>query len=134
GYKRSKYRVRRYGTATQVFLERKTKGGDRVTKQRVGVLADELPLLVPPMALSTWPGLWFHHDVHELRLGPACRIAYQPTAFVGDGPEGPLRLTLDRHLRGVPAADWSVAPVADGRPLLTGRVIVEFKFRAALPT
>jgi hypothetical protein len=42
-------------------------------------------------------------------------------------------LTLDRRLRGVLAGEWTVPPTEGGLPLLTGRVILELKFRSALP-
>src|SRR5439155_22125195 len=44
-YRRRKFRVRRYGSAPEVFLERKSKWGDRVAKPRTAVPAAELPLL-----------------------------------------------------------------------------------------
>jgi hypothetical protein len=132
-YRRSKFRVRRYGAMPWVFLERKSKRGDRVAKQRVTVAEGELDSLAHPMSLVDWPGHWFHLRLLARRLGPACRITYERTAFAGTCPGGPLRLTLDRRLRGVLAQDWVAAPFEGGLPLLTGRVILEFKFRAALP-
>jgi hypothetical protein len=132
-YKRRKFRVRRYGDAPGAFLERKSKWGDRVAKRRTAVPEEELPRLVNPMSLVTWPGHWFHRNLLARRLGPACRIAYQRTAYVGAGADGPLRLTLDRRVRGVLTAEWSPAPFDGGLPLLTGQVILEFKFRLALP-
>ena len=62
---------------------------------------------------------------------PACRIAYERTAFVGAG--GALRLTLDRCVRGMLADDWNLAPVEPSVPLMAGRVILEFKCATALP-
>jgi hypothetical protein len=133
-YKRRKYRVRRYGTGLELFLERKLKDGDRVAKRRTPIPEDELPLLGHPMALATWPGQWFHRRLLARRLGPACRIVYQRTAFAGGGMDGPLRLTLDRRLRGALTNEWDLAPLEGGLPLLTGQFILEFKFRLALPS
>ena len=48
-------------------------------------------------------------------------------------PDGPVRLTLDRRVRGVPATSLWPAPLAAGLPLLPGQVILELKFQAALP-
>jgi hypothetical protein len=45
----------------------------------------------------------------------------------------PVRLTMDRHIHGVMTSDWSPGPFEGGLPLLTGFVILEFKFRSALP-
>src|SRR5205814_2516793 len=92
-----------------------------------------LQQLALPVALTAWSGYWFQRRLMLRGLGPTCRIAYERTAYVGACPEGPLRLTLDRHVRGVLAAEWSPAPVDGGRPLLTGQVILELKFFAALP-
>src|SRR5262245_32431301 len=44
-YKRRKHRLRRYGRAPWVFLERKTKWGDRVKKLRTPIRDGELPIL-----------------------------------------------------------------------------------------
>lgn len=132
-YRRRKFRVRRYGAAPLAFLERKSKWGDRVAKRRTTVPEDELALLVNPLGLLSWPGHWFHRRLLARRLGPACRIVYQRTAYVGSCAEGPLRLTLDRRVRGILTGEWSLAPFEGGRPLLTGQVILELKFRLALP-
>lgn len=133
-YKRRKFRVRRYGTAPWTFLERKSKWGDRVEKRRTTLPDDELPLLAHPMSLVTWSGHWFHRRLQMRRLSPACQIHYQRTAFVGVCPESPLRLTLDRKIFGAPATSWQIAATGEGRPLLSGQVILELKFRNALPT
>ena len=132
-YKRRKFRARRYGTSPWTFLERKSKWGDRVKKRRTSVPDDELPQLAHPMSLITWPGHWFHRRLLMRRLGPACQIAYLRTAYVGLCPEGPLRLTLDRHVHGLLTSEWNLAPVAGGLPLLMGQIILELKFRTALP-
>lgn len=132
-FRRSKYRVRRYGSAADLFLERKSKSGDRVAKRRNPIPGDDLPCLTHPMSLVTWPGHWFHRRLLERRLGPACRIAYQRTAYAGSCPNGPLRLTLDRGIRGLLTESWDLDPFEGGLPLLTGQVILEFKFRTALP-
>src|SRR5436305_1036093 len=47
-YKRRKFRVRRYGAAPWVFLERKSKWGDRVAKRRSPVPGEEVALLANP--------------------------------------------------------------------------------------
>jgi hypothetical protein len=132
-YRRSKFRLRRYGAAPWAFLERKSKWGDRVAKRRTSVPGEELTLLAHPSPVSTWPGHWFHFRLLARRLGPACRIAYQRTAFVGACAEGPLRLTLDRSVHGILTDGWGLDPFEDGLPLLPGQVILEFKFRTALP-
>ena len=133
-YKRRKFRVRRYGAAPWTFLERKSKWGDRVAKRRVAITDEELVHLTRPMSLVDWPGHWFHRSLFMRRLQPACLIAYQRLAYFGSCPESPLRLTLDRRVRGILCADWRVSPFDAGLPLLTEQVILELKFRNALPT
>jgi hypothetical protein len=133
GFRRRKHRLRRYGTGPGVFLERKTKWSGRVRKQRTLIPGEELSVLGREAALASWPGFWFHDHLLRRRLRPVCRMSYERVAHVGTGNEGPLRVTFDRHIRGVPCREWSVEPVLDGLPVLTGRVICELKFRAALP-
>lgn len=132
-YGRRKFRVRRYGSAQWAFLERKKKWGDRVEKQRVAVPVSELSFLNQSTVPTDWPGSWFHERLHSLRLGPVCRVTYDRTAFAGICNEGPLRLTLDRHLYGQMADQWQLDPVVGGRSLLAEGVILELKFRNAMP-
>jgi hypothetical protein len=129
GYRRSKYRVRRYGEGTTIHLERKSKNGDRVRKKRE---------LMPLEALSSLAGpanghSWFHRQVRYHALRPVCRIAYNRTAFIGAAPEGGLRLTLDRDAVGVRAEDWDLPPLDEGQSFLAESVILELKFHITLP-
>jgi hypothetical protein len=132
GYRRSKYRLRRYGEAGAVYLERKTRRGDRVWKRRDAVESLDLPRLAAD-DLAGQPADWFLRKVRFKELIPTCRIAYTRTAFQGGTADHPHRLTLDRDLAGVLAEGWHVQPLADGRALLPGGVILELKFRDALP-
>src|SRR5262245_10669623 len=59
-HRRRKYRLRRYGNESWVFLERKTKLGERVRKRRATIDASELPLLSAFSASDDWPAHWFH--------------------------------------------------------------------------
>jgi hypothetical protein len=131
-YRRSKYRARRYGTEGRIFLERKAKWGDRVEKRRTTIAEREVPLLAGPLALPDWPGHWFHQRLQERALRPAGCVSYQRTAYMGMTGDGPMRLTLDRGLRGWLTEGWHVG-AEEGRPLAAGSVIVELKFRATLP-
>lgn len=132
-FKRRKYRLRRYGDEPRIFLERKKRSEDRVRKKRTPVPVDELALLANPLSVTTWPGSWFHQRLLDRGLRPACLVGYQRTAFAALTAEGPVRLTLDRGLRGTLARDWDVAPAEGGLAFLTGQAILEFKFRTALP-
>jgi hypothetical protein len=130
---RRKYRLRRYGGGGLAFLERKAKRGDRVRKRRSAVPDAELPLLAEPFSAADWPGQWFHRRLLARRLRPSARVVYERLAYVGFAPEGPVRVTFDRRVMGEPADAWSVEPPRDPVPLLTGSVILELKFRLALP-
>jgi hypothetical protein len=132
-YKTQKFRVRCYGSMAWAFLERKAKQDDRVAKRRTPVPAEDLALLAHVEVPAGWTGRWFHRNLQAYRLLPACLVLYQRTAYAGWGPEGPLRLTLDRHVQGRLANQWSLGPGEGARPLLAGQIILELKFRIALP-
>src|SRR5262249_6322007 len=133
-FKRRKHRLRRYGQAPWVFLERKTKWGDRVRKRRTMIPDSDLALIAHPMSATTWPGHCFHRHLLRRRLLPVCRITYERLALIGQSNDGPLRLTFDRCLRGVLTRAWDLEDPGDGLPLLPGQVICEFKYRAFLPS
>jgi hypothetical protein len=133
GFKRSKYRVRRYGELAAVHLERKTKRGDRVRKRRAVLPLEGLALVEASDPEPDWPFAWFLRQVRFRGLRPTARIAYDRTAFIGHAPDGAVRLTMDRHVVGVPAEGWELPPLRDGRPLLPGGVVLEMKYQDALP-
>lgn len=142
GYRRGKYRARRYGLTTWVYVERKRKAGDCVVKRRAAIAAVDLTRLAEPTASpiaapgappDAWAGAWFHQRLLEKRLRPACRVTYVRTAYIGQGVDGPMRLTMDREVRGVITDRWGLEPADDGRLVLEGRVILELKFLNAMP-
>ena len=57
-YRRAKYRIRRYGQSDVVFLERKLRTKDLLTKRRTNVRLEDLPLLLSDddAADGTWAG------------------------------------------------------------------------------
>jgi len=132
-FKRRKHRLRRYSTTPWIFLERKSKWGDRVEKRRTMVPGTDLALFAGPASATTWPGHWFHRHLMYRQLAPVCRIAYERVAFMGETADGPLRLTFDRNIRGVFTPHWCLAGFEGGLPVLTGGVVCEFKYRAYLP-
>jgi hypothetical protein len=133
GYARDKFRVRRYGAAGPVFVERKTKRGEKVRKQRAQVEAREVAHLAAPSLNGEWAGRWFHTELLAKGLRPVCRVAYERVAYTGVAEGGVVRLTLDRNVRGVVAGDWKLGAVGAAPELLPGRVVCEFKFRTAMP-
>jgi hypothetical protein len=131
--RRRKFRLRRYGGEARVFLERKLKSSGLVRKRRTPVAESELAALEADSPPLGWPGHWFHRRVVARRLAPKCQIAYERIARIGMTPEGPVRFTLDRHIRCRAAAGFGVPGLVDGVPLLTGQSIVELKFGVAMP-
>jgi hypothetical protein len=133
GYKRKKYRLRRYGSAGLVFLEQKRKSAGRVAKRRVQVDEAELGRLRETPIELAWDGAWFHRRLSVRKLQPSCLISYERQAYFGQNGEGPLRLTLDRRIRSQLADRWAVEEAVDGLPMLTDQVLLELKFRRHLP-
>ena len=140
GHRKTKYRLRRYGVGERIYLERKTRRGDRVSKRRCDVPAFELSQLTCPAAdaspgddAAIWHGVWFRERVVAYPLQPSCRLTYDRCAFVKGSEEGPMRLTLDRHIRGHATDAWDLTPVDEGHAILPGEVICEFKFRQSMP-
>jgi len=129
---RSKYRVRRYGQSEITFLERKLKTRGLLTKRRSIVKLDELERLINACPERSWAGYWFHRRMLARGLEPICQISYHRTARIALTQYGPIRLTLDEHLRALPAAGvWFSEQ--NGTCLLEHQNILELKFRCEMP-
>jgi hypothetical protein len=114
----AKYRLRRYGRESQVWLEKKIRRAGRVRKRR-----------------SPGPSApWFEDEVRAREFGPALAVAYRRTAFFGRGDHGNFRLTLDRAIVGRARSTWDLDAVTSGTQLESGRVVCELKFLDALPS
>lgn len=133
-YGRFKLRLRQYGVAEKLYLERKARRGNRVRKRRSAIELDELPKFHAAGFEPDWEGTWFRRQLLRNELAPVCLITYQRLAYFGSGDEGPLRLTFDREIRGGLSSDWSLNGADQGESLLSDRVVCEFKFRRSLPT
>jgi hypothetical protein len=131
-YRRAKYRVRRYGRGDIVFLERKLRTADVLSKRRTGIRLEDLPQIGSDATLERSPAQWFAERLRTRRLSPVCVVSYRRTARVGMTDYGPIRLTIDDELVGAPTAAIDFETQAGFRPL-TDRTIVELKFRAAMP-
>lgn len=129
---RAKYRVRRYGTMADVFLERKLRTNLLLAKRRTSVPLIALAHLNAPDVASTWPGWWFCERVKVRQLAPTCQVSYRRNARVGSVPGGLLRLTIDDDLRVLPAEDFRFRDER-GQPLLPQHLIVELKFTGDMP-
>jgi hypothetical protein len=131
-FRRAKYRIRRYGQGNAVFLERKLRTADVLSKRRSVVLADELHRLSGDLNGEAWAGRWFHERMLMRRLMPVCQVSYARTARVGVTDYGPVRLTLDEALAGAPVNE-PVFQDATPLKLFPGKTIVEMKFTAVMP-
>ncbi len=137
GYRGGKLRLRRYGSAPFVFLERKVKKGDRVRKRRVEVVPEELQQLadyvdggIPP---AGWSAGWFLEQALKKQVAPTCRVGYRRTAYFGVSGRQTVRLTIDENLIGVATRGWEAHPLEKGLDLLPGGALLELKFHDAMP-
>ncbi len=133
---RSKYRVRQYGASDMVFLERKMRTRDRLAKRRTLVPIGDVSTLGGAVPDRAWSGAWLHRRLLARALRPVCIVRYDRCARVAMSAAGPLRLTVDQHLRARVASDFALdgldvtSPTTD---LLAGDMILELKFRQAVP-
>ena len=131
-YRRSKYRVRRYGTSEVVFLERKLRTAHLLNKRRTVVPITEMPKVGEDDLAPAWSGHWFAQRILARRVVPVCQVSYHRHARVGTGAHGPVRLTLDNTIRALPTAGLRF--VSDpGWHVLESQAIVEMKFRVDMP-
>lgn len=135
GFRQSKYRLRRYGSESVVWLELKRKEDGRVRKRRTSVADGEIGKMLHAPADLVWPGSWFQSRRNELQLQPVCQVTYQRFATIGTSTNGPIRLTIDSNLRCQPTSDWSIPnqPLA-GDLLLSDQQILELKFHETIPS
>jgi hypothetical protein len=131
--RRRKYRVRRYGSETLLYLERKLKSNGRVRKYRSSIPEEDLARLGDGHADPDWSGDWFRRRVRARQLAPVCQVTYDRVARVGELGGQPARLTVDRPIRCALAEGLSVTEATDGAPLLTGEAILELKFPKVMP-
>ena len=129
---RSKYRIRRYATSDMVFLERKLRTKDLLSKRRSLVPIDELIHLGTADWPKAWSGAWFGHRVTARRMAPVCQVSYERVARLAATPYGIARLTLDAHMRA-----WRTERFAfqtgDSQQVLREQVILEMKYRVEMP-
>lgn len=125
-----KYRVRRYGDSPDVYLERKTVKDRRVRKRRCPVT---LTALDRAIRVQSGESEWFARQVAARDLAPVCRVRYLRRAMFGVCPDGPMRVTFDRSIRGALVGGWSYDATSDERVLLDGVVVGEFKFASVMP-
>lgn len=137
-FARGKYRIRRYGNADHVFLERKLRSRNVVIKRRSIVDIEDLPLLEGVGADRNWrEGCWFHRRIAARSLQPAWQINYERTARVLETNGGLIRLTIDRDLRAASTGALAFQDEAGLRRIYEegrdDRHILELKFRNRIP-
>ena len=129
---RSKYRVRRYGAADFVFLERKLRKPGILVKRRTIVALDSIGRLSEPLTDPEWPGEWFHRRLLLRQIKPVAELSYDRVARFARTAEGPARLTLDQDLRALSVSAPEFSGV-EGPLVLPGETIVELKYRQHPP-
>lgn len=129
---RAKYRIRRYANSNVVFLERKMRTSAFLTKRRTNIAIEDLECLNEDDAREGWSGRWFHRRLLARRLQPTCQVSYTRMARLGMTDLGPIRLTLDDHLRTDRRGTLEFGG-STGAPVLQRQLILELKFRVAMP-
>jgi hypothetical protein len=130
---RSKYRIRRYNAGDTLFLERKLKKRDLVSKRRSIIPWEDLSRLDAEFPTCGWPGFWFHRRILARELDPYCQIAYRRTALMSQVGSQKLRVTLDLEIRACTARGLRFQPASDGCLLLPEHAILELKQEGAQP-
>lgn len=132
-YGRSKCRARRYGNAGAIFLERKLKTRDLVSKWRSGIACADLARLELPDPRKGWAGHWFHRRLIACGLAPVCQVAYTRTALVHPNNCGPIRMTLDVGVRAAATRSLFFRDLSDEPTLAVDTAILELKCFHELP-
>ncbi len=135
GFGQRKFRVRRYGSESWGYLERKTRRGNRVRKIRSRIDLSELVKLQEPALdeSDSWEGDWFRTAVRQRLLQPVCLMSYDRRAWFGNSENGPIRLTFDRNLLAGLTSSWNTDASGLALPVTDRNVICEFKFSGGMP-
>jgi hypothetical protein len=131
-YGRSKFRIRRYGDQTTIFLERKLRTNGMLTKRRSSVPLGDLQRLVGESS-DEWSGSWYHRRLLLRKLRPVCQIGYHRTARVLMTGHGPVRLTVDQLVKAAAVSTVNFRDHNETQLLLAGETIVELKYRVEVP-
>ncbi|MCU0711204.1 MAG: polyphosphate polymerase domain-containing protein [Pirellula sp.] len=134
-----KYRVRRYGDSSTVWLEVKRKRGDLVRKKRTWIDESDVPRLAESGILnedqeSANSDHWFRARINRYELQPCTWIEYRRFARVHESTSLGARLTIDRDIRCLTARGWSVPHgLGAAASSITPHCQLELKFCNALP-
>jgi len=127
---RAKFRIRAYNDGPTVFLERKLKRKNRVSKRRSTVTLSDLSRITGEP--EDWSSRWFSRRLLLRGLGPVCQVSYSRIACVGESSCGPLRVTIDQDLRTAPIYAMGFTDDA-GIDVIPGDAILELKYASELP-
>lgn len=131
---RAKFRIRRYGVSSRVFLERKLKVGDKVAKRRTDLPIHELPELdLEGVKDGERPSAWYEKRLRLRGLRVVCQISYERIAMIGSNEFGPIRLTLDEALHVARMDSPCFVDPGTGCHMLENHMILELKFRGKMP-
>jgi SPX domain protein involved in polyphosphate accumulation len=130
---RSKYRVRQYDLGEGVFLERKLRTSDLVSKRRTKVPIEEVGRLESLEPDVDWAGYWFHRRLLARELKPVCQISYLRTARVSGTNAGLIRLTLDQDIRALSIHSITFDHSQLGQSLSEHHWVLELKYTGRLP-
>lgn len=133
-FRQRKYRLRRYGSESRIWLEVKRKRRGLVRKHRVSIDDHRITQHLTEPADTEWDGAWFRQRLDELALRPVCQVTYERFARVGTTTSGTMRLTIDSNLNGCLASAWQVpsGPLNEVC-LLENHRILELKFQVVMP-
>jgi hypothetical protein len=131
-YRRSKYRIRRYGSSDVAFLERKLRTSMLLSKRRTSIPMADLARFDALVGRPDWPGYWFAQRIEMRRLAPVSQVSYHRHAMVGAGPFGPMRLTFDNEITAQPCTHFGFDSPA-GVAVLPEATIIEMKYCVKMP-
>lgn len=135
-----KYRVRRYGDSSKVWLEVKRKKGDLVRKKRTWIDETEVSGLTEiddsiDDHQNENSDRWFRARINRYDLQPCTWIEYRRFARVQESTSLGARLTIDRDIRCMTARDWSVPNgLGAAASCITPHCQLELKFCGTMPT
>ena len=125
---RAKYRVRRYGDDTTLFLERKLKANGYLHKRRAPVPLDALGSLdLAAPAATDARSQWFRRRLALRQLRPVCEVSYVRTARMSHDGASPMRLTIDEAVQARTAEGLRFA-MAPGHDALGRQCVLELKY------
>ncbi len=133
-FRRSKYRIRRYGESETIVLGRRMSRKRKSSKRETVVEREALDVLDSEEVLKDWEGYWFHRRLLLRQLHPVCQISFLRTEFVTMTEYGVIRLVVDQDFLALPVQEYTFNQSGRGRPFLEGRAIVKVSYPNQAPS